>query len=183
VGPVQFDWGYSLHPVEVYTATISSQFAGRTEGEKGEYGTFGKDHRVYYALIGVWGRISRARARVVGLQPGDLEVLERGLLEGLLEGVTTRSKVGQTPMLYLRVDWKEGFRPLGDPRDGLQVRPKEKALEAIRSLLDYRLEASGLSRRLLRFHEHVARIRLWQHPELNLEGLSLEGLTVEEVRL
>ncbi len=184
VGPVQFDWGYSLHPVEVYTATISSQFAGRTEGGKSEHGTFGKDHRVHYALIAFWGRVSRARAQVLGLTPEDLEVLERGLLEGLLEGATTRSKVGQTPLLYLRVDWKEGFRPLGDPRDGLRVRPEGgKALEAIRSLLDYVLEAEGLFARLSRYREDVVRVRFWRHPDLRLVGLSLEdlGVRVEEV--
>ncbi len=115
VGPVQFEWGYSLHPVEVRTDTISSQFAGRTEGGKGEHGTFGKDHRVPYALIAFWGRVSSRRAQGVGLTPEDLGALERGLLLGLLEGATTRSKVGQTPRLYLRVDWREGFRPLGDP--------------------------------------------------------------------
>lgn len=183
VGPVQFEWGYSLHPVEVYTATLSSHFAGRTEGGKGEHGTFGKDHRVHYALIAFWGRVSRARAERVGLSPEDLEVLERGLLEGLLEGATTRSKVGQTPRLYLRVDWVEGFRPLGDPRDGLALRPVEgKGPEAIRSVADYTLDARALVQRLARYKEAVARVRLWVHPDLRVEGLSLEGFRLEEVR-
>jgi len=182
VGPVQFDWGYSLHPVEVHTATIASVFAGRTEGGKGEHGTFGKDHRVPYALIAFWGRVSRARAEAVGLSLEDLEVLERGLLEGLLEGATTRSKVGQTPRLYLRVDWKEGFRPLGDPRDGLVLRPGEgKPLEAIRTVADYTLDAGALAERLARYREAVARVRLWRHPDLRVEGLSLDGFAVEEV--
>lgn len=184
VGAVQFDWGYSLHPVEVYTATISSVFAGRTEGGKGEHGTFGKDHRVHYALIAFWGRISRRRGEALGLTPEDLEVLEKGLLEGLLEGATTRSKVGQTPRLYLRVDWKEGFRPLGDPRDGLRVLPEGgKAPEAIRSVGEYRLEASALSESLSRFKDAIARVRLWVHPDLKVEGLSLEGFPVEKVEV
>ncbi|MER3557567.1 MAG: type I-B CRISPR-associated protein Cas7/Csh2 [Thermus sp.] len=183
VGPVQFDWGHSLHPVEVYTATISSLFAGRREEGKGEHGTFGKDHRVHYALIAFWGRVSRRRGEALGLSPEDLEVLERGLLEGLLEGATTRSKVGQTPRLYLRVDWKEEFRPLGDPRDGLSLKPKEnRPVEAIRNVGEYRLEAGRLSQKLARFREGIARVRLWIHPDLEVEGLSLGGLPVEEVR-
>lgn len=180
VGPVQFDWGYSLHPVEVYTATISSLFAGRTGEGKGEYGTFGKDHRVHYVLIAFWGRVSRKRGEASGLREEDLEALERGLLEGLLEGATTRSKVGQTPRLYLRVDWKEGFCPLGDPRDGLSLKPKgDKPLEGIRSVGEYRLEAGRLQEKLARFREGIARVRLWIHPDLEVEGLSLEGLPVE----
>ncbi|MEN2981331.1 MAG: type I-B CRISPR-associated protein Cas7/Csh2 [Thermus sp.] len=182
VGAVQFDWGYSLHPVEVYTATISSVFAGRTEGGKGEHGTFGKDHRVHYALIAFWGRVSKKRGEAVGLTSEDLQVLEKGLLEGLLEGATTRSKVGQTPRLYLRVDWKEGFRPLGDPRDGLRVRPIEgKALEGIRSVRDYVLEAHALSESLKSVRESIAGVRLWRHPDLQVEGLDLSGLFLEEV--
>ncbi len=182
MGPVQFEWGYSLHPVEVRTDTISSQFAGRTEGGKGEHGTFGKDHRVPYALIAFWGRVSSRRAQGVGLTPEDLGALERGLLLGLLEGATTRSKVGQTPRLYLRVDWREGFRPLGDPRDGLRVRPLEgRSPEAIRSVRDYVLEAGALSGALRRFQGDIARVRLWRHPDLEVEGLSLEGFEVEEV--
>lgn len=178
VGPVQFDWGYSLHPVEVYLSRISSVFAGRTEGGKGQHGTFGLDHRVRYALIGFWGRISRHRAKPVGLTEEDLEVLEKGLLEGLLEGATTRSKVGQTPRLYLRLDWKGGFKPLGDPRDGLRVQPKQGSLEAIRQVGDYRLDATRLQRALERYKDHIARIRYWAHEDLEVEGLDLPRLGV-----
>ncbi len=181
VGPVQFDWGYALHPVEVYTASITSHFAGR-DGEKGEYGTIGKDHRVHYALIGFWGRVSRLRGQRVGLTPNDLGLLERGLLEGLLEGATTRSKVGQTPRLYLRVDWQDGFKPLGDPRDGLRVVPKEGlSPEGLRSLRDYTLDAQSLAQNLRRYREAIARIRVWRHPDLEVQGLDLEGLPLEEV--
>ncbi|GAA6751701.1 type I-B CRISPR-associated protein Cas7/Csh2 [Thermus antranikianii] len=184
VGPVQFHWGYSLHQVEVYGARISSVFAGRTEGGKGQHGTFGVDYRVRYALIGFWGRISRNRAKAVGLSEADLEVLERGLLEGLLEGATTRSKIGQTPRLYLRVDWKEGFKPLGDPRDGLQLHPKEGvSLEAIRQIADYHLDASGLQSALERYRGQIARIRYWKHEDLEVKGLDLSrlGVSVEPV--
>lgn len=183
VGPVQFDWGYSLHPVEVYTASITSHFAGRTEGGKGEHGTIGKDHRVHYALIGFWGRVSAKRAEKTRLKPEDLRLLEEGLVQGLLHGATTRSKVGQTPRLYLMALWKEGFQALGDPRDGLRVRPKAGGPEAIRSVRDYVLEADRLAQALLRHREDLAGVRLWVHPDLEVEGLDLDGLPVERLPL
>ena len=180
-GPVQFDWGYSLHPVEVHGHGISSIFTGREE--KGEYGTLGRDYRVPYALIAFWGRISRESARTLygeafgsdeeAAQKGreDLDLLEKGLLEGLLEGSTTRSKVGQTPRLYLRIEWKDGFKPLGDPRDGLLLRPREGLREEeIRKVSDYTLDARGLCQALERYKGAIARIRGWRHPDLVVEG-------------
>ena len=193
VGPVQFGWGYSLHPVEVHGHAISSIFTGREE--KGEYGTLGRDYRVPYALIAFWGRISRERARTIYREAfgSDEEALRKGqedldLLEkGLLEGSTTRSKVGQTPRLYLRIEWGDGFKPLGSPRSKLLLRPKEGLGEnGIRAVSDYTLDMRGLCQTLERYKEAIARIRGWKHPELVVEGWerlkdSTGGWVFEEV--
>ena len=196
-GPVQFGWGYSLHPVEVQSHMITSIFAGREE--KGEYGNVGRDYRVPYALIAFWGRISRERARTIYCeafgcdedlaQKGqeDLDLLEKGLLEGLLEGSTTRSKVGQTPRLYLRIEWEDGFKPLGSLRNKLLLRPRESLGEdEIRVVSDYTLDMRGLCQALERYKEAIVRIRGWKHPELVVEGWeclkdSNRGWVFEEV--
>jgi len=60
-GPVQFTWGYSLNRVQpVDSSTISSQFATR---ETAGQGTFGKDYRLYYALVAFHGVVSARRAQ------------------------------------------------------------------------------------------------------------------------
>ena len=171
-GAVQFNWGYSLHPVELNPSnSITSTFAGRG-GEKGEYGTIGKDWRLLYALIAFWGHVAAHRARHTGMTASDLELLEDGLLHALSSEATTRSKVGQTPRLYLRVDWKERTPSFGDPRDGLRLLPAQEDLpvERWRSIEEFVLDLQPLIDRLARYHDHIQAIRYWRHDELNVRG-------------
>lgn len=171
-GPVQFAWGYSLHEVELNPSnSITSTFAGRG-GEKGEYGTIGKDWRLLYALIGFWGHVAAQRARQTGMTANDLTALEDALLRCLSSEATTRSKIGQTPRLYLRVDWTGGAPPFGDPRDGLRLLPLEEHLpvERWRSIEQFALDLHPLVARLDRYKEQIAGVRYWRHPELNVRG-------------
>lgn len=171
-GPVQFSWGYSLHPVEIVeSSTISSHFAGR----ESDYGTFGKDWRIYYGLIAFYGRVSPARGEATGLKPEDLDLLEDALLRALDAEATTRSKLGQTPRLYLHVRYKEGeypFPPPGDLRDYVRFEPKE-GLDArkVRSVADYSLDLTPLAEALKGVQETIEEVRLWRHPELAVKGL------------
>lgn len=171
-GPVQFNWGFALHEVELNPSnSITSTFAGRG-GVKGEYGTIGKDWRLLYALIGFWGHVAAQRARQTGMTAGDLATLEEGLLRCLSSEATTRSKVGQTPRLYVRVDWREHTPPFGDPRDGLRLLPVNESLpvERWRSVEEYVLDLLPLAERLNRYREQIAAIRYWRHDELNVRG-------------
>jgi len=171
-GPVQFSWGYSLHPVElVESSTISSHFAGR----ESDYGTFGKDWRIYYGLIAFYGRVSPARGEATGLKPEDLDLLEDALLRALDAEATTRSKLGQTPRLYLHVRYKEGkypFPPPGDLRDYVRFEPKEGLdPRKVRSVADYTLDLTPLAEALKAVQGTIEEVRLWRHPELAVKGL------------
>ncbi len=171
-GPVQFSWGYSLHPVELNPSnSITSTFAGRG-GEKGEYGTIGKDWRLLYALIAFWGHVAAQRARLTEMTASDLELLEDGLLHALSSEATTRSKIGQTPRLYLRVDWTDRAPSFGDPRDGLRLLPAQEDLpvERWRSVDEFILDLQPLVERLARYKEQIAAIRYWRHDELKVRG-------------
>jgi len=177
-GPVQFSWGYSLHPVElVESSTISSHFAGR----ESNHGTFGKDWRIYYGLIAFYGRVSPARGEATGLKAEDLGLLEDALLQALGTEATTRSKLGQTPRFYLHVRYKEGeypFPPPGDLRDHLRFEPKEGLdPRKVRSIADYALNLTPLAEALKAAQETIEEVRLWRHPELAVKGIEeLPGL-------
>jgi CRISPR-associated protein Csh2 len=169
-GPVQFGWGYSLHRVEVNnSATISSHFAGRDAGEKGEYGTFGKDWRVYYSLIGFHGLISRARARYTRLTKDDIVALDSAMLEAIPNEAVSRSKIGQLPRLYLRVEYAEEARSrLGDLREDLKPEPKDgKRLDALRDVRDYRLDVGALVERVSSREAQVRAAYLHINPDLD----------------
>ena len=171
-GPVQFTWGYSLHPVEIVeSATISSTFAGR----ESDFGTFGKDWRLHYGLIGFMGRVSAARSEATRLGDDDLEALEDAMLRAIPSQATTRSKIGQTPRLYLHVRYQEGrypFPPIGDLRDGVRFLPKEGVpARKVRSVGDYALDLTPLVEALKKHSDAIEEVRLWVHPDLAAKGL------------
>ncbi len=117
-GPVQFSWGFSLHPVEIVdSSTITSIFSGRGT----EYGNIGKDWRLYYSLIAFYGVISGHRAKHTGMTVRDLKILDYGLWKALELQATTRSKIGQRPLLYIRIEYDDSETLLGDLRRFLKV--------------------------------------------------------------
>lgn len=168
-GPVQFGWGYALHRVQlVDSVTISSQFAAR---EQAGQGTFGKDYRVYYALIGFHGAVSARRAQAMKARAGgdeqaatseaDLALLDEALVRAI-PLAATRSKIGQYPRLYLRVEFTNGETFMGDPREDLLVEPDQ----GLRSVQDLKLDLTALGARLTRFQERIAAVHLFQDPDL-----------------
>lgn len=163
-GPVQFGWGYSLHPVEVNSsATISSTFAGRDN----EYGTFGKDWRVYYSLIGFYGITSGARARHTRLTEEDLSKLDRAMLAAIPQEAISRSKIGQTPRLYLRLEYADGARQqVGDLREYVRIEPANGSTQdTLRDIRDYRLDTAALTERVATAEAGIRRANLYVHPE------------------
>lgn len=168
-GPVQFSWGYSLNRVEILpSATISSTFAGRETGEKGEYGTFGKDWRVKYSFLAFWGQVSAFRAKETGMTERDLELLDRSMFEALPLLATTRSKIGQTPRLYLRVEYRDPHTFVGDLREGLRL----ERTEGLESLDDVKLDFMGLVDRLVGVKDRIQEVRVQIHPSFQ-EGKRL----------
>jgi len=183
-GPVQLSWGYSLNRVEIVSsATISSQFAGREQEEKGQYGTFGKDWRVKYSLLSFCGTVSAWHARRTGLSEQDVKLLDHSLLEALPLLATTRSKLGQAPRLYLRVQYKDDRTFLGDLRAGLRLK-KEQALE---DLKDVELEFTGVVQRLQNAKDKIEKVVFWAHPDFDSgralrDALEKAGLSVAVVQ-
>lgn len=164
-GPVQFGWGYSLHRVEINnSATISSHFAGR----ENEYGTFGKDWRVHYSLLAFYGIVSKSRARRTGLTDEDLTALDEAMVRAIPQQATTRSKIGQTPRLYLRVEYEDGSAlRLGDVREDLVLTPQDgKTLDTLRDIRDFSLGYDRVLERVRAVESSIVRTRLWAHPEL-----------------
>jgi len=164
-GPVQFSWGYSLNRVEINnSATISSTFAGR----ENEYGTFGKDWRVYYSLLAFYGIVSRNRARHTRLGEEDLAALDDAMLKAVPQEATTRSKIGQTPRLYFRAEYAENAKTrLGDVREDLVLDPTEgKTFDDLRDVRDYRINFEAVLEKVRAGEGDIYQGLIWSHPEL-----------------
>jgi CRISPR-associated protein Csh2 len=157
-GPVQFTWGYSLHPVElVESSTITSVFSGREAGE--EYGTMGKDFRLYYSLLAFYGVVSGNRAADTNMRWLDIQILDHLLHQSLKLEATTRSKIGENPLLYMRVEYNDSETMIGDLRRFVEVDQMEG--RPIRSLADLKVNLEDLAGKLVEFANEINKIYLW----------------------
>ncbi len=161
-GPVQFNWGYSLNKVSlVDSSTISSTFAGRTREEGEEHGTFGKDYRVYYSLIAFHGIISGKRAEYTKLSCNDIKLLQDALINAIpLQA--TRSKIGQYPRLFVRIEYNDQETFIGDLRRYIGCDPKER----LRDIGGFQLNMDPLIKELKAHQQKISKIYYWQDKEL-----------------
>ncbi|MGB9661961.1 MAG: type I-B CRISPR-associated protein Cas7/Csh2 [Moorellaceae bacterium] len=159
IGPVQFNWGYSLNRTAlVDSSSITSQFASESGKEQG---TIGKDYRVYYSLIAFHGIISARRAEKTGLTEADIALLDEALLKAI-PLLATRSKIGQYPRLYLRLEYQDADTFCGDLREYLSL---EEAT-GLREISDVKLRLEGMADCLKSIAPRVARAYCWQHEHL-----------------
>lgn len=166
-GPVQFLWGYSLNKAEeIESPSITSYFAGRTKGEGEEGGAIGKDWRVYYALITFYGRISGNSAKKTNLTEGDIKELDSAIWKSIITETNTRTKLGQQPRFYLRVEFSDNETFIGDLRRYIDI-DKE---EGLRDVGEYSLDIKRLIYKLKNFKDKIKRLILKKDEEINIEG-------------
>lgn len=173
IGPVQFNWGYSLNKVELLESSITSHFSSESGNTQG---AIGKDYRVKYSLIAFSGVVSGKRAIKTRLKSEDVDLLDQALKNSIQEQIT-RSKIGQYPRLYMRVEYKDDETILGDMRS--KVKLKENA-DNIRDIKDFSIDITVLANFLKENKENIETIHYYWDKELNLifEG---EKLSLEEI--
>ncbi len=161
-GPVQFSWGYSLNKVSlVDSPSITSVFSGKTEG----HGNIGKDYRVNYSLIGFYGAVVGKYGEMTGLKPEDLNTLDKAMVEAIPMSAT-RSKIGQKPRFYLRIQYKkDNTRMIGDLRELVTLQPVENE-ESRRGIADVQLDFTRLGEKLKMFKDKIDKVYIWQDEEL-----------------
>lgn len=162
-GPVQLTWGYSLHPVElVKSNTITSIM-------NDDSSTFGKKHKVHYALCAHYGTINKFNANRTGMTEQDRDIFRKSLVQGMMANQTD-SKQGQTPMLYLEILYNPGFDGyLGDWRRFIKTSYEES--KPIRSIDDITVDFSELTNVIknLQAKGYVDRVVGWKHPYTKMD--------------
>lgn len=162
-GPVQFTWGKSLNEVELLkTDSITSHFktSGSKDSEGG--GGIGRDYRVKYSFLAFSGSINLANAKKTGLTDEDVDALDESMVKAIPLS-RTRSKIGQSPRLYLRVEMdKDGF--LNDLRDYIRLAEDER----VDTLRDVTLDVTDLVA-YLTAAKNIRSIVLWQDPQLKVK--------------
>lgn len=173
-GPIQLNWGYSLHPVElVKSSTITSIM-------NEDSSTFGKKYKLYYALIAHYGTINKYSAILTGMTENDKDIFRKALVQGIMANKTD-SKQGQDPMFYLEIIYKPEFDGyLGDLRRFLEIR----YTDIIRDLDDVKVDFKKLTDAIedMKGRDYIDKVIGWKHPYLTKENL-LNLPTYEELDL
>ncbi len=157
-GPVQFSPARSLNAVETNeeTSKLTSVIATQTDKEQGGYGL--DDHRIKYGIFPFHGLVDEHGARDTNLTPADVERLDTLCWRALKNQTISRSKVGQEPRLYLRVEYSTTGYHVGDLHNDVRLDQDRSEAEAeMRSIRDVCLDLTHLVETLDRVtaDEHI----------------------------
>lgn len=148
-GPVQFSPGKTLHEVnenENYDS-LTSVIATQEGKEQGGFDL--DDHRIQYGLIAFHGLVDEHGAQDTNLTAADVERLDTLCWRAIKNQTISRSKVGQEPRLYLRVEYDgESYHVGGLARDLAIDQERSKPDDELRNIRDLHLDVTRLVDRL-----------------------------------
>ena len=161
-GPVQFNWGYSLNKVELNeSSTITSSFSS---GEG-----VGKDYRVKYSVIAFNGAINANTAKGTELSDEDVKIFDKAMINAI-PFCRTRSKIGQTPRLYLRIEFSNNKTFLNDLREYIKFQSEDEL--TARSIDDFEINIVDLAEYLKSFSDRIKAVHYWKDERLKINDWS-----------
>jgi CRISPR-associated protein Csh2 len=168
-GPVQFSPGKSMHAVEP-NEEYNSLTSVIATGEGKEQGGFDlDDHRIKYGLIRFRGLVDEHGAEDTKLTETDVQRLDTLCWRSLKNQTTSRSKIGQEPRLYVRVEYADESFHLGDLSREFRVdEERSKADERLRSIRDIVVNVEPFVSRLERNAERIDTVHVTVSPSMRL---------------
>lgn len=159
-GPVQFSPGKTLHAVnenENYNS-LTSVIATQEEKEQGGFAL--DDHRIQYGLIAFHGLVDENGAEDTNLTQEDVRRLDTLCWRALKNQTVTRSKVGQEPRLYMRVEYEDDSYHIGGLQRSLSLGEDSEPEDELRSIDDLELDVSELVGRLKSNSDRIEEVRV-----------------------
>lgn len=176
-GPVQFSPGKTLHPVEVNEQYNSLTSVIGTDDEKETGGYDLADHRIKYGLIGFHGLVDEHGAEDTNLTRQDVERFDSTCWRAIKNQTITRSKVGQEPRLYLRVEYTtEGFH-IGGLTHDLNLVGDDDDARSYRTVRDVTVDLSRLVSRIQSHEDHIQTVHVVADDALDV---AIDGETLDE---
>lgn len=155
-GPVQFSPARSLNAVETNEEydTLTSVIATQEEKTTGGYGL--DDNRIKYGIFPFHGLVDEHGASNTRLSKTDVERLDTLCWRALKNQTISRSKLGQEPRLYMRVEYEtEGYH-VGDLHHGVRLDTDRSKPDAeLRTVNDAYVDVSDLTERLRDHSKHI----------------------------
>lgn len=148
-GPVQFSPGKTLHGVnenEGYNS-LTSVIATQEGKEQGGFDL--DDHRIQYGLIAFHGLVDEHGAEDTRLTEDDVRRLDTLCWRAIKNQTVSRSKIGQEPRLYLRVEYDGESYHIGGLSHDLELdEERSKPDEELRTCRDLHIKIDRLIDRL-----------------------------------
>ena len=142
-------------------------------------GTFGYDQFLYYSLIKFYGVINENAAKTTKLSEEDVQKLLQGIWYGTKE-LNTRTKIGHTPRLLIKIDYKPGFF-IGDLDSKIKLITSMPD-EQIRSTEDYEIDLTALNQILNQYKDKIVNIWMIASLDLNLkQKLEVQGKQIQDL--
>jgi len=157
-GPIQINFGETLHKVEEVTFHGTSIFSSKGEAANQKMGTFTTYYAIPYGLIAFHGIANENAAITTGLSDEDIQKFKSALWKGVREtpSAHTRTKRDQQPRMLLNIVFKDKIRikedgvekevpteyHIGSLEEKIELRPTDEVKEEIniRKIGDYTLD-------------------------------------------
>lgn len=160
-GPVQFSPGKTIHAVnenEEYDS-LTSVIATQEDKQQGGFGL--DDHRIQYGLIRFHGLVDEHGAKDTKLTNDDVERLDTLCWRAIKNQTISRSKVGQEPRLYCRVEYAdESFHLGGLDKDLALDKERSEPDEQLRNVRDLTVDVDAFVGRLENASDQIERVRI-----------------------
>ncbi|WP_336364036.1 type I-B CRISPR-associated protein Cas7/Csh2 [Halalkalicoccus salilacus] len=180
-GPVQFSPARSLNAVETNEEydTLTSVIATQEEKTTGGYGL--DDNRIKYGIFPFHGVVDENGAANTRLSAMDVERLDTLCWRALKNQTISRSKFGQEPRLYVRVEYDTDGYHVGDLHHGVSLdTDRSKPDEELRTVNDVYLDVSDLTERLRNHSEHIHAVHVVGNERLRItDGETVLGTAAD----
>lgn len=152
-GPVQFQFGRSLHRVKMAYVKGTGAFAS---GEGQTRKTFREEYVLPYSLIAFYGIINEKAAVHTQMTESDVSLLMDAIWNGT-KNLISRSKVGQQPRLLLRVEYgQDGFH-IGELNQLISL-TSDSPDESIRQVNEGTIQIGKLLEKMARYKEKIMKV-------------------------
>lgn len=166
-GPVQFLPSKSLNRVEE-NEEYDSLTSVISTGEENRQGGFDlDDKRIKYGMFPFWGLVDNNNADATQLSEEDIERLDTLCWRALKNQTTSRSKLGQEPRLYLRVEYKPENYHIGGLHEMVDL--SDESDDPLRSVRDVVVDATDLLDALDNASDRIKTIHVVGDDRLSIE--------------
>jgi CRISPR-associated protein Csh2 len=166
-GPVQFLPAKSLNVVEENEEYDSLTSVISTGDENRQGGFDLDDKRIKYGIFPFWGLVDNNGAESTQLSEDDVKRLDTLCWRALKNQTTSRSKLGQQPRLYVRVEYEEDNFHIGGLQELIDL--SETAEKPLRSITDVVVDATALVESLGRRADRIETVHVVGDDRLTLE--------------